>query len=494
MSRRLSRRYGANSNTMYTLLPFRFLPKGDGVLLVNFVGDYKIISSTDFSRLLSGEMQASETLFHDLQGMHVISSGDVATDLEILATRYRSKKAYLNDFTSLHMVVTTLRCNQQCKYCHATAKKEEDSRSSFDMTPEIAVKTARMIMRTPSPVIKVEFQGGDSSLNMPIVRTIVEEVDRLNAEAKKDVGYVICTNLLQVDSEQLDFLRAHDFAVSISLDGPKAIHDANRVDCGGAGTYGRVITNIGKAREYVGYDNVGALMTGAKTSIGHFPEIVDEYIRQGFDHIVFRALNPYGRCITNWDEIGYPIDEFIESYKEGMRHILELNKKGVRIVEGYSRLLLSRMLTSYPTGYVDLQSPAGAGISGAIYDYDGRIYACDEGRMLSEMGDEKLFLGTVDDDYRQVFDGDVIHEIVRSSIVETIPMCHDCAYRIWCGADPARHYATQHDFVGHKAKSDFCKRHRAIFDFLIDMLERDPEARSILFSWIGGRRKMEGLK
>lgn len=475
---------------MYSLLPFRFLPRKDKVLIVNFVGDYKLLSVEDFSRLLSGSLSDSDDVFNDLQGMQIISSGDVSTDIEILSTRYRSKKAFLNDFTVLHMVVTTLRCNQQCRYCHATAKREDDSCRNYDMTPDVAAKTAEMIMRTPSPCIKVEFQGGDSSLNMPIVKQIVDRVSELNKLAKKDVEFVICTNLLHVDSEALDFLRLHKFSVSISLDGPKYIHDANRIDFAENGTYDTVMSNIVKAREYVGYDHVGALMTAAKTSIGHFPEIVDEYVRRGFDQIVFRALNPYGRCISNWDSIGYPIEDFIASFKEGLDHIINLNKKGIRIMEGYSRLLLSRMLTSFPTGYVDLQSPAGAGISGVIYDYDGRIYACDEGRMLSEMGDEKLYLGNVSDDYQTVFNGTALREIIRNSIVETIPMCHDCAYRIWCGADPARHYATQHDFIGHKATSDFCKRHRAIFDFLIEKLEQDDETRNILFSWIGGKREV----
>lgn len=478
---------------MFTLLPFRFLPRREKMLLVNFVGDYKLISAEDFSRLLTGAIDKDDRLYADLQGMQIISSGDAEADLEILSTRYRTKKAFLNDFTMLHMVVTTLRCNQQCRYCHATAKKEDDDTTIYDMTMETAVKTADMIMATPSEVIKVEFQGGDSSLNLPVVKNIVDRVEEVNATIKKDVEFVLCTNLLQVDSEMLDFLRSHNFAVSISLDGPQEIHDANRVDCGGFGTYDRVVQNISKAREYLGWGKIGALMTTTRRSIGHFSEIVDEYVKQGFDQIIFRALNPYGRCITNWDELGYPMEDFVESYKEGLKHIIDLNKKGVRITEGYTRLLLSRMLTPFPTGYVDLQSPAGAGISGAIYDYDGRIYACDEGRMLSEMGDEKLFLGTVDDDYKSVFNGKTIREIVSSSIVETTPMCHDCAYRVWCGADPARHYATQHDFVGHKATSSFCYKHRQLFDFLIELLESgDQETRDILFSWVGGRR-MGGL-
>lgn len=478
---------------MYTILPFRYIQHDKHILIVNFVGDYSLISSEDFAALLSGTLIEGSETFNDLQGMQIISSGDVSADIEILATRYRTKKAYLNDFTTLHMVVTTLRCNQQCKYCHATAKREDDSAHRFDMTKDVAIKTAEMIMKSPSRVIKVEFQGGDSSLNMPIVKTIVDKVEDINKDCHKDVEFVICTNLLHIDTEELDFLRAHKFNVSISLDGPKEIHDFNRVDCGDNGTYDTVVKNIKIARDYVGGAKVGALMTAAKQSIGKFPSIVDEYVRQGFDCVVFRALNPYGRCISNWEDIGYPIEEFIESFKEGLEHIIELNRKGIRIMEGYTRLLLSRMLTPYPTGYVDLQSPAGAGISGAIYDYNGKVYACDEGRMLAEMGDDKMCLGSVFDNYLDVFNGEKLRDIISNSIVETIPMCTDCAYRIWCGADPARHYATQHDYIGNKATSDFCKRHRALFAYLIDLLNRDDETRNILYSWVGGRR-IEGLK
>ena len=474
---------------MYAMLPFRFLPFDDKVLVTNFVGDYKLLEVEDFCALVSGQLTEENQTFQDLQGLQIISTGDVEADLDILSTRYRSKKAYLDDFTTLHMVVTTLRCNQQCRYCHATAKREDDSGVAYDMTLETATKVAHMIMQSPSHIIKVEFQGGDSSLNMKVVKTIVAEVEIINTELKKDVEFVICTNLLAVTSEDLDYLRLHKFCVSMSLDGPRDLHDANRIDCREKGTYDRVIGNLAKVREFVGYEKVGALMTATRKSLGRFPEIVDEYVRQGFDQIIFRPLNPYGRCIANWDSIGYTMEDYINSYKEGLSHIIELNKRGIRIIEGYTRLLLSRMLTPYPTGYVDLQSPAGAGILGAIYDYDGGIYACDEGRMLSEMGDERLCLGSVDDDYQSVFNGSTLHGIIGESLVETTPMCCDCVYQMWCGADPARHYATQHDLMGHKAISAFCKKHKAIFAHLIHLMESDRDTRNILFSWIGGRRE-----
>ena len=40
-------------------------------------------------------------------------------------------------------------------------------------------------------------------------------------------------------------------------------------------------------------------------------------------------------------------------------------------------------------------SPCGAGVGQMSYYYDGNVYTCDEGRMLSEMGDNSFLLGNV---------------------------------------------------------------------------------------------------
>ena len=38
-------------------------------------------------------------------------------------------------------------------------------------------------------------------------------------------------------------------------------------------------------------------------------------------------------------------------------------------------------------------SPAGIGLGALVYNYDGDVYASDEGRMLAEMGDHTFRLG-----------------------------------------------------------------------------------------------------
>ncbi|MCS2698284.1 hypothetical protein NXW27_18010 [Phocaeicola dorei] len=90
-------------------------------------------------------------------------------------------------------------------------------------------------------------------------------------------------------------------------------------------------------------------MTTSKHSLGRFKEIIDEYIRLGFNNIFLRSLNPYGFAKQYKDKIAYPVEDFIANYKEGLDYIIELNKQGTFFVEGFAALLLKRMLTPFAT-------------------------------------------------------------------------------------------------------------------------------------------------
>ena len=159
-----------------------------------------------------------------------------------------------------------------------------------------------------------------------------------------------------------------------------------------------------RAREVLGFDKVGALMTATRLSLQHPREIVDEYVNNGFQSIFLRNLSPYGFALKTARSIGYAVDDFLPFYREALDYIIEVNRKGINFVELYAQLLLTRILTPFSTGYVDLQSPAGAGIGVAVYNYDGDVYASDESRMLAEMGDKQFKLGNVHtDSYEQIF-------------------------------------------------------------------------------------------
>ncbi len=111
-----------------------------------------------------------------------------------------------------------------------------------------------------------------------------------------------------------------------------------------------------------------------------------------------------------------------------------------------------------------MQSPAGAGISGVIYNYDGEIYPADTGRMLAKMGDKHFCMGNVNNtSYKVAFNGEIIRDIVLNSCVETMPVCSKCAYQQYCGSDPIRNYLETKDLLGDRLHSGFCKKNKLFY-------------------------------
>jgi len=165
-----------------------------------------------------------------------------------------------------------------------------------------------------------------------------------------------------------------------------------------------------------------------------------------------------------------------------------MNRTGTPVTETFSQILLQKILTPFGTGYVDLQSPAGAAVSVVAYNYDGSVYASDEARMLAEMNDRTFCLGNVHEhSFAQLFGGDRAFGLLESSCAETLPGCSDCAFVPYCGADPVFHWATQGDPVGHRPTSAFCQKHMAIFQHLFGLLKHgDDFTRRLLVSWATG--------
>jgi len=483
----------STSDSSYMILPFRFerVDTGD-FLLTNDAGDFIYIEPTEFDRLVSSDLDENSETFINLKTRHFLldSPKYLANTIDLLATKYRSRKAYLKDFTCLHMIVLTLRCNHSCNYCQASS--QDAKASKWDMARETARKVVDMIFQCPSPSIKIEFQGGEPLLNFPVIVEIVEYAKRISRRFKKNVSFVICTNLSLINKDILSFLKKHNVEVSTSLDGPKELHDSNRILRDGGSSYDLFVKNLEMTRSILGQDSAGALLTITQTNINRLREVIDEYVKLGFRNVFLRSLNPYGYAQKKTGErLQYSIDDYIAAYKDALKYIIDLNIRGQHFSESFATILLTRILTPFATGFVDLQSPTGAGILGAIYDYDGSVYPCDEGRMMAAMGDSHFCLGNVHKNtYQEVFLNKKLRKIIAASCVETIPGCHSCVYQPYCGADPIRSYSQQKDlsYIGHMPSSEFCKKHKAILSHLFSFIRKsDDEVMDVFWSWITKR-------
>jgi uncharacterized protein len=444
----------------FGLLPFHFARfPGDRVLLTNDIGDHALIGARDFNSLLDRTIDQTSTNYLDLRAKGFVSDDRGSVHARVMASRYRTKKSFLEGFTKLHIFVV--------------------------MTPEIARRGVDLMLTVPAKDVTCEFQGGESLLNFPLLQEIVEYATERNKDIGKRITFVACTNLSTLSDEHLAYLKTHGIHVSTSVDGPAFLHDKNRPFTKGS-SHAVVERNLRRAQEALGRDHVAALMTTTKDSLAYPKEIVDEYLRLDLGSIFFRTLSPYGFAVKTAKAIGYDSNDFVAFYKKALAYVIEVNRSGRHFPESYATMILQKILTPFPIGYVDLQSPAGAGFGVVVYNYDGEVYASDESRMLAEMGDANLRLGNVSENtYEEIFFGERMQAIAAASCNEALAGCSDCALQPYCGADPVYHYATQGDMFGNRPSSGFCTRNTAIINHVMELLHSgDRELEDIFWSWI----------
>jgi His-Xaa-Ser system radical SAM maturase HxsB len=465
------------------LLPIRVhYLEGERVVVTNLVGEWLVLPRRELESVLrtNSAPPPSPATLAAMRSRHMVREPGESLPLELLAVKLRTRKQRLADLTALHMFVVTLRCEHTCRYCQVS--RQSTSQTEFDMTPEIAESSLGLVFQSPSPRLKIEFQGGESLLNFELIRWIVERAIELNKTHQRELGFVIATNLALIDDEMLDFCELYGVELSTSLDGPRELHNHNRRRPG-QDSWERAVEGIQRVVDRLGPEKVSALMTTTEASLDQPEAIIDTYVELGLSAIFLRPISPYGFATRLRGGGQYDTDRWLEFYKRGLAHVVELNRSGVPVVEVYAAIIAKKIFTSEDPGYVDLTSPSGIGIGGIVYNYDGGIYASDEGRMLAEMGDDTFRLGTVEDDYRDLLMGDKLLNPLWESFTLSVPKCDLCAFEPYCGADPTYHHLVSGDAAGHKTFSSFCRRNTGVFTHLLTMANDDPFVRDLLWKW-----------
>jgi His-Xaa-Ser system radical SAM maturase HxsB len=466
----------------YELLPFRFESlDGDDVVLTNFVGEFIILKRDKLDEVVQKRLLPTDETYSILRSRHFIKEASDTASIQLLGLKTRTKYSNIRNFTNLHLFVVSLRCDHSCQYCQVS--RQSENKAAFDMTEETADKALKIVFRSPNPAIKIEFQGGEPLLNFELVRYVVLKAKQINEIEKRDLQFVITTTLSLITDEILDFCKEHKIFLSSSLDGPEDLHNKNRPRPG-KDSYSRFVEGLQKARDKLGYDSVSALMTTSPASLTRVHDIIDEYLKHDLDGIFLRHLSPYGFAIKTKSYDAYDVDRWLEFYRDGLDYIVELNKKGVRFTEHFASLLLTKMFTSNDPGFVDLMNPSGAGISAVVFNYDGDVYASDESRMLREMGDTTFKIGNLHtNSYEEIFTSEALLNALDDSFTLSAPMCTDCAFEPWCGAEPVFHHAIFGDVLGRKPESEFCKRIMGVVRHLLKIMQTDPEAKEIFMRW-----------
>lgn len=260
-------------------------------------------------------------------------------------------------------------CNLSCSYCY---KEDLDKPSAGKkMALDTAIQSIEMLLKE-SPDEKrynLVFFGGEPLSNLGLIKDVVCYADARFGALGKPVDYTMTTNATLLTEETVAWLNQHRFGISISMDGPKAIHDKNRITVGGQGTY-EVVSR--KARMLLANFNarpVGARVTLTR-GITDVERIWDHLFNDiGFAEVGFAPVT--AGDISDFDLTDAELAEVFANMKALGQRYLEAALENRNI--GFSNM--HQLMTDLHEGNKKLL-PCGAGVALLAVDHQGGLNLC----------------------------------------------------------------------------------------------------------------------
>jgi His-Xaa-Ser system radical SAM maturase HxsB len=464
-----------------SVLPFGFHRLGeDCVVAISAAGDHAFLTQTELATLINFPKNLPLDLRAELQSKFFLPGQNPTGTSELLRARISAKKETILAGVSLHILVPTLQCEHSCQYCQVSRSLNA---SGYSMTAEQIDAACQTIFQSSSETLTIEFQGGDPLLRFDLIQHAIERLSAINLTERRKLRFVITSTLHQLTPSICEYLRDYNVYLSTSLDGPAPLHNKNR-PLPKRDSYERTLKGIALARKIMGMGSVSALMTTTKASLACPEAIVDEYVNQGFSEIFIRPLSLYGFAKRNIKHLGYTLCEFTAFYEAALERILYWNRNGVEICEATGALVLNKILSPFDAGYVDLQSPTGAGLAVLVYNYDGYVYPSDEARMLAETGNTSLRLGKIGEPLKALMSSPLMRQLVTSSRSTRVAGCATCAFNPYCGPDPVGALAEFGSLFVHSRLTEHCRRHTWLFDFYFRKIKAgDPAFLELAHLW-----------
>ncbi|NYT24429.1 His-Xaa-Ser system radical SAM maturase HxsB [Alcaligenaceae bacterium] len=463
------------------LLPHQTRRIGEKWLAVSSSGDHVFLDDNQLQALSGGHIQdLSLDMQARLKSRFFIGSHGQAGSRRLLASRKAARHETVQTGPGLHIIVPTLQCAHSCQYCQVSRSLSD---AGHTLSKEDLHSACDAIFQSFSPSLTIEFQGGDPLLRFDLLQEAILRIEELNRAYRRRIRFVVASTLHQLNEDMCRFFGKHGVLLSTSIDGPAALHNRNR-PVPGRDAYERTLIGIDMARGILGHHAVSALMTTTKASL-EFPEaIVDEYVKLGFQDIFLRPLSSYGFAKRNQALLGYKSEQFQDFYRKALARVFWWNREGVALREVYASVVLNKILSPFDGGYVDLQSPTGAGQSVLVYNYDGYVYPSDEARMLAETGDVSLRLGRIGTPLSALQASPVQQALVAASTVSEVAGCRTCAFQSFCAPNPVDAQAQFGRFDAPVLTTEHCLRHQWLFDFFFETIRNaDDELLDLLHTW-----------
>ncbi|MFQ6119305.1 MAG: radical SAM protein [Methanosarcinales archaeon] len=309
----------------------------------------------------------------------------------------------------------TERCNQRCKYCSFSGRYLfKRAHGTKDISFETAKKAVDFFMerseKSKNKKPNIGFYGGEPLLKFELIKRIIDYIKYNNKFGR--YRFSLTTNGTLLHKEIVDYLDKNDISITISLDGPKNIHDRYRVFRNGKGTFDIIIKNIERIKKYnCNYFKNNISFNVVMSPPYNIKDILSFFYRNRLfeeigDKFQFNSVDPYETTFFKDFNLEIYLRNF---YKEVNK--LRKNYKNSLIAGNYKDLTIEKKLFDenfYQIEYRPMEflgklyAPQGACIPGQrrlFIDINGRFFICERVGRNFEIGD--VYNGF---DYRKIYD------------------------------------------------------------------------------------------
>src|SRR5437762_5973803 len=181
------------------------------------------------------------------------------------------------------------KCNLGCTYCYA--QQGDFGASPRNMSLQTAIDAIDLMLRDASTGdrFNIAFLGGEPLANRSVIRAATEHAAKVAEQRDLDVTFSITTNGTLLTTDDAAFFEDHAFAVTISIDGIGAAHDALRPTKAGEGTFDRIMERAGALLALQQKMQVSARVTVTPRNLD-LRTTLDELIARGFHSVGFSPM------------------------------------------------------------------------------------------------------------------------------------------------------------------------------------------------------------
>jgi uncharacterized protein len=308
------------------------------------------------------------------------------------------------------------KCNLGCTYCYA--QQGEFGGAGKNMPLEEATRAVELLVNgaEKGARLNLAFLGGEPLVNRPVLQAATRLAAQLAERRGNPITFSITTNGTLLTPADAEFFEAHGFAVTISLDGPREVHNLLRPFKSGKASFDVILQRIEPLLTLQRRMQVSARVTVTPANLD-LRRALDDFIELGFHSVGFSPMlsAPSGNGEMQSADLEIMLGEMIDCGREFERRTLKGERYPFANMVNAMREIGRGTHRPYPCG-------AGAGYLGV--SADGELSACHR-----FVGDEAGAMGSLNDG----IDRKRQAEWLTERHVHSQEPCRSCWARYLCG-------------------------------------------------------------